>query len=96
MADSPLPERPRAGGEDSLGHDKDLERMGEDVEKISAQLTWMAYDMVVLRTIPELAASMLKLEEAYERGRAAVGGLRDQEPERSDGPGPPPAAHAQT
>uniref|UniRef100_A0A3B3HJY0 Uncharacterized protein n=1 Tax=Oryzias latipes TaxID=8090 RepID=A0A3B3HJY0_ORYLA len=35
------------------------------------QLTWMAYDMVALRTNPEEGASMRQLEEAYQRCRAA-------------------------
>lgn len=43
------------------------------------QLTWMAYDMVVLRTDPELELSMRSLQEAHERCRAAVVG--GQEPE---------------
>ncbi|TKS72593.1 Synaptonemal complex central element protein 3 [Collichthys lucidus] len=67
--------------DDALELNKDLERMIEDAENMSVQLTWMAYDMVALRTNPELGASMLKLEEAYQRCRAAVCADRDQEPE---------------
>lgn len=55
------------------------------------QLTWMAYDMVVLRTNPELGASMRKLEEAYHRCRAAVSG--DMEPEMGKHPEPTVATH---
>lgn len=42
------------------------------------QLTLMAYDMVVLRTSPELEASMRTLEEAYRRCGAAICGDREQ------------------
>ncbi|XP_066573218.1 synaptonemal complex central element protein 3 [Amia ocellicauda] len=50
--------------------DKELERMIEDVENISVQMTWMAYDMVVLRTDPELVESLRRLEEEVLRCRA--------------------------
>lgn len=36
------------------------------------QLTWMAYDMAVLRTNPELEASMRSLQEAYQRCKSVV------------------------
>lgn len=45
------------------------------------QLTWMAYDMVVLRTNPELGVSMRKLEEAYRKCSTAVYGGPGQEPQ---------------
>lgn len=48
------------------------------------QLTCMAYDLVALRTSPELGVSMRKLEEAYHQCRAAVCG--DQELEMNDCP----------
>uniref|UniRef100_A0A3P9HEX7 Synaptonemal complex central element protein 3 n=1 Tax=Oryzias latipes TaxID=8090 RepID=A0A3P9HEX7_ORYLA len=53
----------------TLELNKNLERMVEDTENMSAQLTWMAYDMVALRTNPEEGASMRQLEEAYQRCR---------------------------
>ncbi|XP_030253228.1 synaptonemal complex central element protein 3 [Sparus aurata] len=65
---------------------KDLERMIEHVENISLQLTCMAYDLVALRTSPELGVSMRNLEEAYHQCRAAVCG--DQELEMDDCPDP--------
>lgn len=43
------------------------------------KLTWMAYDLVVLRTNPELEASMRLLQEAYERCRSVV--LTGKEPQ---------------
>lgn len=46
----------------------------------AVQLTWMGYDMVALRTSPELGTSMQKLEEAYNKCRAIICGDR-QEPE---------------
>lgn len=50
------------------------------------QLTCMAYDLVALRTSPELGVSMRNLEEAYHQCRAAVCG--DQELEMDDCPDP--------
>ncbi|KAK2121959.1 Synaptonemal complex central element protein 3 [Saguinus oedipus] len=44
---------------------KDLEKLLEEMEKISVQATWMAYDMVVMRTNPMLAESMRRLEDAF-------------------------------
>ncbi|XP_059536871.1 synaptonemal complex central element protein 3 [Myotis daubentonii] len=44
---------------------KDLEKILEEMEKISVQATWMAYDMVVIRTNPALAESMRRLEDAF-------------------------------
>lgn len=44
----------------------------------------MAYDMVALRTNPEVGASMRQLEEAYQRCRAAV--LGDSAPEPQGDP----------
>uniref|UniRef100_A0A8C5R9T6 Synaptonemal complex central element protein 3 n=1 Tax=Leptobrachium leishanense TaxID=445787 RepID=A0A8C5R9T6_9ANUR len=44
---------------------KDLEKMLEEMEKISIQTTWMSYDMVVIRTKPELAESVRKLDETF-------------------------------
>ncbi|XP_071373793.1 synaptonemal complex central element protein 3 [Centroberyx affinis] len=82
MADSPSStELQQNSNEDMLELNKDLERMIEDVENISVQLTWMAYDMVVLRTSPELEESMRRLDEAYLNCRVAVCGEHDQEPE---------------
>lgn len=45
----------------------------------AVQLTWMAYDMVALRTDPELEGSMRSLQEAYQRCRSVV--LAGKEPE---------------
>ncbi|XP_004589463.1 synaptonemal complex central element protein 3 [Ochotona princeps] len=44
---------------------KDLGKLLEEVERISVQATWMAYDMVVMRTNPALADSMRRLEDAF-------------------------------
>ncbi|CAK6967758.1 LOW QUALITY PROTEIN: synaptonemal complex central element protein 3 [Scomber scombrus] len=83
MADSSSPtELQQNNSDDALELNKDLERMIEDTENMSVQLTWMAYDMVALRTNPELVASMKRLEEAYYRCRVAVSGeTRDQKPQ---------------
>ncbi|XP_042723160.1 synaptonemal complex central element protein 3 isoform X4 [Tympanuchus pallidicinctus] len=57
---------------------RDLEKLLEEMEKLTAkisglvvflvfivQATWMAYDMVVMRTNPDLTNSMRRLEEAF-------------------------------
>ncbi|XP_035290530.1 synaptonemal complex central element protein 3 [Anguilla anguilla] len=44
---------------------KEMEKMVEVMENVSVQLTWMAYDMVVLRTSPEVGESTRKLEEEF-------------------------------
>ncbi|NWH58847.1 SYCE3 protein, partial [Geococcyx californianus] len=43
----------------------DLEELLDEVEKLTVQATWMAYDMVVLRTNPDLTSSMRQLEDAF-------------------------------
>uniref|UniRef100_A0A3Q3WJ18 Uncharacterized protein n=1 Tax=Mola mola TaxID=94237 RepID=A0A3Q3WJ18_MOLML len=67
--------------DDALELDGDLERMIENMELCSVHLTLMAYDMVVLRTSPDLLDSVLELVEAFERCRFAVCGGPDQEPD---------------
>ncbi|KAF0039561.1 synaptonemal complex central element protein 3 isoform X1 [Scophthalmus maximus] len=100
MDSSSPPERPRDDAVDMLELNKYLERMIEDAENISVQLTWMAYDLVALRTGPEPGLLMRKLAEAHRTCRAAVCGDRDQEqPEPDDVPepaAPPPAATTPT
>ncbi|XP_042723162.1 synaptonemal complex central element protein 3 isoform X3 [Lagopus leucura] len=44
---------------------RDLEKLLEEMEKLTVQATWMAYDMVVMRTNPDLTNSMRRLEEAF-------------------------------
>ncbi|OXB71402.1 UNVERIFIED_CONTAM: hypothetical protein H355_002155 [Colinus virginianus] len=57
---------------------RDLEKLLEEMEKLTAkipglaisleftvQATWMAYDMVVMRTNPDLTNSMRRLEDAF-------------------------------
>ncbi|KAJ8014949.1 hypothetical protein DPEC_G00021080 [Dallia pectoralis] len=82
MGDSPVSgERHQNCGEDTLQLNEDLERMIEDVENISVQLTWMTYDMVVLRTSPDLGNTLQRLEEEFLRCRAVVcGDPMEQEP----------------
>uniref|UniRef100_A0A8C7V7B6 Synaptonemal complex central element protein 3 n=1 Tax=Oryzias sinensis TaxID=183150 RepID=A0A8C7V7B6_9TELE len=74
MSDSSSASELPGSKDDVLELNKNLERMVEDTENMSAQLTWMAYDMVALRTNPEEGASMRQLEEAYQRCKAAVFG----------------------
>ncbi|NXP54288.1 SYCE3 protein, partial [Heliornis fulica] len=44
---------------------RDLEKLLEEMEKLTVQATWMAYDIVVMRTNPDLANSMRRLEDAF-------------------------------
>ncbi|XP_038612514.1 synaptonemal complex central element protein 3 [Tachyglossus aculeatus] len=44
---------------------RDLENLLEEMEKISVEATWMAYDMVVIRTNPALADILQRLEGAF-------------------------------
>ncbi|KAM9246488.1 synaptonemal complex central element protein 3 [Leptosomus discolor] len=44
---------------------RDLENLLEEMEKLTVQATWLAYDMVVIRTNPDLANSMRRLEDAF-------------------------------
>ncbi|XP_028935400.1 synaptonemal complex central element protein 3 [Ornithorhynchus anatinus] len=44
---------------------RDLENLLEEMEKISVQATWMAYDMVVIRTNPTLADTLRRLEGSF-------------------------------
>ncbi|XP_067313607.1 synaptonemal complex central element protein 3 [Pseudorasbora parva] len=48
-------------GRESLQLNQHLEKMTEQMENISVNLSWMAYDMVVLRTNPDLAESLKSL-----------------------------------
>ncbi|XP_060782888.1 synaptonemal complex central element protein 3 [Neoarius graeffei] len=64
-------------GRENLELSKDLERMTEQMENISVNLTWMAYDMVVLRTDPQLAKSLKKLENEFVQCKAVICGSKD-------------------
>ncbi|XP_074529959.1 synaptonemal complex central element protein 3 [Halichoeres trimaculatus] len=86
MADSSLPDLSQDINQVVMELDEDLERMIENVETISVQLTWMAYDMVAMRTSPDLESSMQKLEEACDRCRAAVFG--EEQPDDGEVPDP--------
>ncbi|NWX11791.1 SYCE3 protein, partial [Aegotheles bennettii] len=44
---------------------RNLETVLEEMEKLTVQATWMAYDMVVIRTNPDLGSSMRRLEDAF-------------------------------
>ncbi|XP_034399270.1 synaptonemal complex central element protein 3 [Cyclopterus lumpus] len=84
MADSSsIPEPPQDSSDDDvLELNKDLERIIEAIENISVQLTWGGYDMVALRTSPELGTSMRNMNEAFHRCRAIICGDHEKEPAR--------------
>ncbi|XP_065597059.1 synaptonemal complex central element protein 3 [Cyrtonyx montezumae] len=51
---------------------RDLEKLLEEMEKLTVQATWMAYDMVVMRTNPDLINSMRRLEDAFLKCKAEM------------------------
>ncbi|XP_065126288.1 synaptonemal complex central element protein 3 [Paramisgurnus dabryanus] len=67
---------------ESLQLNQHLEKMTEEMENISVKLTCMAYDMVVLRTSPDLSESMSRLEDEFLKCKAVICGPtvgKDQE-----------------
>ncbi|XP_058252299.1 synaptonemal complex central element protein 3 [Hemibagrus wyckioides] len=64
-------------GRETFELGKDLERMTEQMENISVNLTWMAYDMVVVRTDPQLAKSLKRLENEFVQCKAVICGSGD-------------------
>ncbi|XP_061217416.1 synaptonemal complex central element protein 3 [Neopsephotus bourkii] len=44
---------------------RDLEKLLDEMEKLTVAATWTAFDMVVMRTNPDLANSMKRLEDAF-------------------------------
>ncbi|XP_060742030.1 synaptonemal complex central element protein 3 [Tachysurus vachellii] len=59
-------------GRETFELGKDLDRMTEQMENISVNLTWMAYDMVVLRTDPQLSKSIKRLENEFVQCKAVI------------------------
>ncbi|XP_023184167.1 synaptonemal complex central element protein 3 [Xiphophorus maculatus] len=96
MEDSSCPMVPSRSSTDMYELNKDLERVIEDVENISVQLTWMAYDMVTLRTGFEGEACMRELEEAHSRCRAAVFGEAEPQPQMEAGAEKADSSQSQT
>ncbi|KAM4034417.1 synaptonemal complex central element protein 3 [Anomaloglossus baeobatrachus] len=44
---------------------KDMERMLEQMEKISVKTTWMVYEMVMTHSDPAIVDQMRRLEESF-------------------------------
>ncbi|KAL2089135.1 hypothetical protein ACEWY4_016034 [Coilia grayii] len=65
MTDSSSSELLLSCGQGSLQTVKELERMVETVENVSVQCSQMAYDMVVLRTDPDHAQALQRLQDAH-------------------------------
>ncbi|XP_026080985.1 synaptonemal complex central element protein 3 isoform X1 [Carassius auratus] len=61
----------------SLQLNQHLEKMTEQMENVSVKLSWMAYDMVVLRTSPDLAESFKRLENEFLKCKAVICGPTD-------------------
>ncbi|KFQ42038.1 Synaptonemal complex central element protein 3, partial [Nestor notabilis] len=51
---------------------KDLEKLLDEMEKLTVGATWMAFEMVVTRTNPDLANSMKCLEDAFLRCKEEI------------------------
>uniref|UniRef100_A0A8C1WWU7 Zgc:194246 n=1 Tax=Cyprinus carpio TaxID=7962 RepID=A0A8C1WWU7_CYPCA len=62
---------------ESLQLNQHLEKMTEQMENVSVKLSWMAYDMVVLRTSPDLAESFKSLENEFLKCKAVICGPTD-------------------
>ncbi|KTG40957.1 hypothetical protein cypCar_00016638 [Cyprinus carpio] len=62
---------------ESLQLNQHLEKMTEQMENVSVKLSWMAYDMVVLRTSPDLAESFKNLENEFLKCKAVICGPTD-------------------
>ncbi|XP_072288456.1 synaptonemal complex central element protein 3 [Eucyclogobius newberryi] len=64
--------RTTANSDHHLELNKDVENVIEELERMSVQLTCLAYDMVAMRTNPELVVSIQKLQEAYQRCKDTI------------------------
>ncbi|XP_056327728.1 synaptonemal complex central element protein 3 [Danio aesculapii] len=62
---------------ESLQLNQHLEKMTEQMEDLSVKLSCMTYDMVVLRTSPDLAESFKNLENEFQKCKAVLSGLTD-------------------
>ncbi|NXC36053.1 SYCE3 protein, partial [Campylorhamphus procurvoides] len=51
---------------------KDLEKLLEEMEKITVRAAWMTYNIVTIHTNPGLASSMKRLEESFLRCKEQV------------------------
>ncbi|NWU80907.1 SYCE3 protein, partial [Onychorhynchus coronatus] len=52
---------------------RDLEKLLEEMEKITVRAAWMTYSIVTIHTNPDLANSMKHLEDAFLRCKEQVG-----------------------
>ncbi|CAM4614601.1 unnamed protein product [Leuciscus chuanchicus] len=64
-------------GRECLQMNQHLEKMTEQMENISVNLSCMAYDMVVLRTSPDLAESLKSLENEFLKCKDVICGPTD-------------------
>ncbi|NXF81964.1 SYCE3 protein, partial [Sclerurus mexicanus] len=51
---------------------KDLEKLLEEMEKITVRAAWMTYNIVTIHTNPGLANSMKRLEDSFLRCKEQV------------------------
>ncbi|NXK96163.1 SYCE3 protein, partial [Formicarius rufipectus] len=52
---------------------KDLEKLLEEMEKITVRAAWMTYNIVTIHTNPDLANSMKHLQDAFLRCKEQMG-----------------------
>ncbi|KAI7801871.1 synaptonemal complex central element protein 3, partial [Triplophysa rosa] len=58
----------------SLQLNQDLDMMTEEMENITVKLSWMAYDMVVLRSSLDLHENIRNLEKEFLQCKAVICG----------------------
>ncbi|XP_050180808.1 synaptonemal complex central element protein 3 [Myiozetetes cayanensis] len=52
---------------------RDLEKLLEEMEKITVRAAWMTYNIVTIHTNPDLANSMRRLQDAFLRCKEQLG-----------------------
>ncbi|NWV15558.1 SYCE3 protein, partial [Ptilonorhynchus violaceus] len=59
---------------------RDLEKVLEEMEELTVRAALMAYDMVAMRTHPELTSSLKHMEDAFLRCKGQVEKKWQEEP----------------
>nr|XP_015204829.1 PREDICTED: synaptonemal complex central element protein 3 [Lepisosteus oculatus] len=90
MGDSPPGSQHHEETEQTLEElQEELEKLIEDLENVSVELTWMTYDMVVLRTAPEPVEGLRRLKEEALKCCATLGVLWQEDVGELPPPGVP-------
>uniref|UniRef100_A0A8C5X2R8 Synaptonemal complex central element protein 3 n=1 Tax=Malurus cyaneus samueli TaxID=2593467 RepID=A0A8C5X2R8_9PASS len=72
MAESESQERNYDNMERMMEDSRDLEELLDQMEKNTVQATWMTYNLVAIRTNPDLTNAMMHLEDAFLRCKEQV------------------------